>query len=41
MRGLYTDRIFVGILTIGVLGLFFDVVFKWLHRRLLPWSPKA
>lgn len=41
MRGLYTDRIFVGILTIGVLGLVSDVVFKWLHRRLLPWSPKA
>jgi NitT/TauT family transport system permease protein len=41
MRGLYTDRIFVGILTIGVLGLCFDVVFKWLHRKLLPWSPKA
>ena len=41
MRGLYTDRIFVGILTIGVLGLCFDVIFKWLHRRLLPWSPKA
>ncbi len=41
MRGLYTDRIFVGILTIGVLGLLSDVVFKWLHRKLLPWSPKA
>ena len=41
MRGLYTDRIFVGILTIGVLGLCFDVVFKWLHRKLLPWSPKV
>jgi NitT/TauT family transport system permease protein len=41
MRGLFTDRIFVGLITIGVLGLGFDLLFKWLHRRLLPWSPKA
>lgn len=41
MRGLFTDRIFVGLLTIGLLGLCFDVLFKWLHRRLLPWSPKV
>jgi NitT/TauT family transport system permease protein len=41
MRGLFTDRIFVGLLVIGGLGLGFDLLFKWLHRRLLPWSPKA
>jgi NitT/TauT family transport system permease protein len=41
MRGLFTDRIFVGLFVIGGLGLAFDVLFKWLHRRLLPWSPKA
>ncbi len=41
MRGLFTDRIFVGILTIGLLGLLSDQLFKWLHRLLLPWSPKA
>ncbi len=41
MRGLFTDRIFVGLATIGGLGLGFDVTFKLLHRRLLPWSPKA
>ncbi len=41
MRGLFTDRIFVGILTIGLLGLASDQLFKWLHRALLPWSPKA
>jgi len=41
MRGLFTDRIFVGLITIGALGLGFDLLFKWLHRRLLPWSPKA
>lgn len=41
MRGLFTDRIFVGLAVIGGLGLLFDLTFKWLHRRLLPWSPKA
>ena len=41
MRGLFTDRIFVGLAVIGALGLGFDLTFKWLHRRLLPWSPKA
>jgi len=41
MRGLFTDRIFVGLFTIGGLGLAFDLLFKWLHRRLLPWSPTA
>lgn len=40
MRGLYTDRIFVGLFVIGLLGLTFDLIFKWLHRTLLPWSPK-
>lgn len=40
-RGLFTDRIFVGLATIGGLGLGFDLMFKWLHRFLLPWSPKA
>jgi NitT/TauT family transport system permease protein len=41
MRGLFTDRIFVGILVIGLLGLISDLIFKYLHRWLLPWSPKA
>ena len=41
MRGLFTDRIFVGLFTIGGLGLGLDLLFKWLHRRLPPWSPKA
>ncbi len=40
MRGLNTDRIFVGLLVIGLLGLGFDMLFKWLHRVLLPWSPR-
>ena len=41
MRGLFTDRIFVGIMVIGLLGLVTDQLFKYLHRWLLPWSPKA
>ena len=41
MRGLFTDRIFVGIMVIGLLGLLTDQGFKYLHRWLLPWSPKT
>jgi NitT/TauT family transport system permease protein len=41
MRGLFTDRIFVGIMVIGLLGLASDLFFKYLHRWCLPWSPKA
>lgn len=40
MRGLFVDRIFVGLVVIGLLGFLSDQLFKWLHRRLLPWSPK-
>ncbi len=39
-RGLHTDRIFVGLVTIGLLGFASDFIFKGLHRRLLPWSPR-
>jgi NitT/TauT family transport system permease protein len=39
-RGLRTDKIFVGLITIGLLGFFSDFAFKLLHRLLLPWSPK-
>jgi len=39
-RGLRTDKIFVGLLTIGLLGFLSDFLFKWLHRKLLPWSPR-
>jgi NitT/TauT family transport system permease protein len=41
MRGFFVDRIFVGIMVIGLLGLATDQCFKYLHRWLLPWSPKA
>jgi NitT/TauT family transport system permease protein len=39
-RGLRTDRIFVGLVTIGLLGFLSDFIFKWLHRVVLPWSPR-
>lgn len=40
-RFLHTDRIFVGLFVIGLLGLISDYLFKALYRRLLPWSQKA
>ncbi len=38
MRGLFTDVILLGILTIGILGLITDMLFKLLRRWLVPWS---
>ncbi len=38
MRGLHPATIFVGILTIGVLGLVTDLVFKLAKRWLMPWT---
>jgi NitT/TauT family transport system permease protein len=37
-RGLFTDQMFLGIMTIGLLGLVTDTSLKWLRRRLLPWA---
>jgi NitT/TauT family transport system permease protein len=39
-RGLKTDKIFAGLIIIGLLGFASDFLFKWLHRVLLPWSPR-
>jgi NitT/TauT family transport system permease protein len=39
-RGLRTDKIFAGLVIIGLLGFVSDFLFKWLHRKLLPWSPR-
>lgn len=36
-RFLQTDKIFVGILMIGVIGLVMDQMFRWIHRRAFPW----
>lgn len=37
-RMLNTSNIFVGILSIGVIGLVFDFVLKWLNRVLFRWN---
>ncbi|SHE76947.1 NitT/TauT family transport system permease protein [Modicisalibacter ilicicola DSM 19980] len=36
-RFLHTDEIMAGILIIGILGLAFDVLFRWLQRVLFPY----
>lgn len=36
-RFLQTDKIFTGILLIGLIGLLTDQAFRWLHRRCFPW----
>ena len=36
-RFLQTDKIFAGILLIGVIGLMMDQAFRWLHRISFPW----
>ena len=36
-RFLQTDRIFAGILLIGLVGLLTDQAFRWLHRRAFHW----
>ncbi|MGB2943124.1 MAG: ABC transporter permease subunit, partial [Candidatus Macondimonas sp.] len=36
-RFLQTDKIFVGILLIGLLGLVMDQGLRLLHRRAFPW----
>jgi NitT/TauT family transport system permease protein len=38
MRGLFTDRIFLGIMVIGLLGLLADQLFKIIRAQLLPWA---
>lgn len=36
-RFLQTDKIFAGIILIGVIGLLMDQAFRWLHRHSFPW----
>lgn len=36
-RYLQTDKIFAGIIIIGLIGLVTDQTFRWLHRRAFPW----
>ncbi|RST59055.1 ABC transporter permease [Siminovitchia terrae] len=40
-RYLATDRIILGILVIGLLGLITDMLFKLLYHRLFPWKESA
>jgi NitT/TauT family transport system permease protein len=37
-RFLQTDRIFVGIIVIGLIGLGTDQVLRWIHRKSFPWA---
>lgn len=44
MRGqrfLKVDEIMAGIVVIGILGLVFDFLFRWLHRYLFPYVPRG
>ncbi len=36
-RFLQTDKIFAGILIIGLIGMFIDQLFRWSHRAAFPW----
>lgn len=36
-RFLQTDKIFAGILLIGLIGLVIDQLFRWAHRKAFPW----
>ncbi|HZV99259.1 MAG TPA: ABC transporter permease [Methylophilaceae bacterium] len=36
-RFLQTDKIFAGIILIGVIGLLMDQAFRWVHRKSFPW----
>jgi NitT/TauT family transport system permease protein len=39
-RFLQTDKIFAGIIIIGLIGLVLDQLFRWLHRMAFPWLHK-
>ena len=38
---MHTDKIFAGILLIGIIGLLTDQGFRWLSRRAFPWRKQA
>ena len=37
-RFLNTPKIFVGIFVIGLIGLLFDLAFRWIYRMVFPWK---
>jgi NitT/TauT family transport system permease protein len=36
-RFMQTDKIFAGIILIGLIGLAIDQLFRWIHRKSFPW----
>ncbi len=40
-RFMQTDKIFAGIILIGLIGLAIDQCFRWLHRKNFPWLYKG
>lgn len=40
-RFLKTSHIIVGIVIIGIIGIFIDLFFKWMYHRLFPWMGKG
>lgn len=40
-RFLKTAHIMVGIIIIGIIGIFIDIFFKWLYAKLFPWLSKG
>ena len=40
-RFLKVDEIMAGIVVIGVVGLLFDFLFRWVHRLLFPYVPRG
>jgi NitT/TauT family transport system permease protein len=40
-RFLHVDQIMVGIIVIGILGLIFDYIFRWIHRRIFTYIDPA
>jgi NitT/TauT family transport system permease protein len=40
-RFLQTDQIIAGIITIGILGLMTDAIFRWLYRVLFPYAERV
>ena len=40
-RFLQTDKIFAGIIVIGLIGLIQDQLLRWIHYRLFPWHGRG
>jgi len=40
-RFLATDIVFLGIVVIGIVAFFFDLLMRWIERTLVPWKGKV